>query len=342
MRGDLFSGFYPLATDFPPTLNKEDDPTKLKPNESPDCYGVDCSVSGKLKAGVIPTGTNRIATTKTFHGRTYQWYLNRMFRASSEVLEWGAPGYDDKFLLNDNSRYEFDANIVSHMTALSDDVWVATAGDSYILSLSSAYGDRRSVSRLSQEMFVSSAANAVVLGSIPFASNAGGLFSYDGKIVKEWTRKVRNNLGSFSNQAILADYQKGLIIGTSKFVVDTTTEKLFDYGTTGFRFTTRTLVSDDENRPFKVGKIAFLLEHSDTEAGTMDWQTKSEDLDWNDETQIECKYQEGDYTRVEASVESDSLNVHKFAIRLTGLSSNLAIRGIHINVQGFAIGSATE
>lgn len=48
--------------EFPPTLNTATPVTELQPWESPDCYGLDLTVDGKVGKGTVPSGTARIAT----------------------------------------------------------------------------------------------------------------------------------------------------------------------------------------------------------------------------------------------------------------------------------------
>jgi hypothetical protein len=221
-------------------------------------------------------------------------------------------------------------------------MWIATASGSYILNFAKDNRGFFNMNQLSQEMTVATANHALTLGSIPFASNAQGVFSYDGKAVKEWTAKVRNTLGNFSDKEITANYTKGWIIGASSFVVDTTNEKIFDYGTSGFRFTTRTLVGDNGNSPYTVGKIAFIIEHSDAANGTINWQSKVEEGDWMPEEDVVCVYQQGEYARIETELSNDITTCHRFALSLTGLSSNIKIKSIEICVQGLAQGSISE
>ena len=51
---------FPIGTGFPPGLNTADPDTDLKPNETPDAYGFDLTVDGKIKKGTAPTGTARV------------------------------------------------------------------------------------------------------------------------------------------------------------------------------------------------------------------------------------------------------------------------------------------
>ena len=50
---------------FPPGLNTFDPPTNLRPDESPDCYGLDMAREGRIATGTQPSGTARIAKSIT-------------------------------------------------------------------------------------------------------------------------------------------------------------------------------------------------------------------------------------------------------------------------------------
>ena len=52
---------------LPPGLNTADNATDLRSDQSPDCYGLDLSVDGKIGKSTIPTGTTRIAKTVTLN-----------------------------------------------------------------------------------------------------------------------------------------------------------------------------------------------------------------------------------------------------------------------------------
>ena len=98
MRGDLYTGMVTLAGQFPPSVNTSDDVTALKPFESPACYGVDITRDGQLKTGTIPTGTSRVATTKTISSNTYYWHYDRVWRSSGATLIYGAQFYDKYYV----------------------------------------------------------------------------------------------------------------------------------------------------------------------------------------------------------------------------------------------------
>ena len=338
-RGDLYDGWLVLAGEFPPSVNTDDDDTKLKPFESPECYGVDMTIDGRLKTGTIPTGTARSSPTKTVGAVTYSWYYKRLWLATTTTLSYGAPEYDDAFFPQDLGKFTFDASIVTFMPVLERDLWVATATGSIMLR---GTNDPRSFfdpGRFVQEMDVAAANRALSLDGIPFASTATGVFSWDGNNTKEWTRNVRDSLGSFGAVAITANYDKKYIIGTAKFAIDTSNGKLFDYGTSGFRFTSRTLAQPNQYNPFQVGAVGFVIERADASDGTIKWQTKFEDNDWFDEDDIRIL---DDKTRVQRDLENRIGAARKFAVRITSLSSNIYIREVQVVVSGLAQEAFTE
>ena len=338
MRGDLFDGWVQLAGQFPPSLNKEEDPTRLKPFESPDCYGVDPDKDGRLKSGSVPSGTARSAPTRTIGSTTYYWYYDRLWRlsATSQRLLCGIPSLDTVFLKQAGAGPLLaNSAIVTYLPCLQDAMLVVTATGSH---LANNVKDPRGFFELGpflQEMYASTASHVTVLDGIPFVCNAAGVFSYDGQTVKEWTRPVRDSVSPFASTALTCVYPKKYVVGTSKFVIDTTNGKLFNFGTSGFRFTSRTLAVSEEYSPFMTQAIAFILEHGDTTGGTISWQSKAEDGNWYSEPDINVRYTEGQYTRIETGIRNPTAMARRFAIRITALDSSLYIRDIVACVGGF-------
>ena len=322
---------------FPPTLNKDQDPALLRPWESPDCYGVDSQKDGRLARGTVLTGTARTAPTKTANGQTWHWYYDRLWRASSASLIYGCPAIYTIFKRQNNgSQFEANAAIVTFLPVGGSDMAVVTASGTHWIQ--NAFDPRGffELGKFSQEMKASTATYVTELNGLLYVCNASGVFSWDGNKVTELTRPVRDSLGSFASTPILADYQKGAIVGTSKFVVDAETGKLFDYGTSGFRFTSRTLTGESEYRPLEVNSIAFAYERTNAANATIKWQTKVEDGDWYDEPDIVVHDADGERTRTAAGVENPNRTTRRFAMRITSLPANLRIREIRAEVTNCA------
>ena len=336
------AGWIVLAANFPATLNKEVAPTLLKVNETPSAYGINAQSEGYLRTGSILTGTARNAPTGTGAGASYNWYYDRLWKATATILDYGAPAYRDRFYRQNLGKFESHANIVTFMPALGASMWVVTATGSHFIENANDTRGYFRFGKFLQELWATSATKAITLDGMPYVSNTDGVFVYDGNKTVELTRLVRGSLGSFSNKAILADYEKKYIIGTDSYMIDTETGKLFDYGTSGFLFTSRTMAQGEEMHPFEVDMVALLLKQNTTAGGTIKWETKIEDNDWYKENDIEVRNTEGNFTRIEFPIENPVRLGHKWKMRITSLSDNVYIKEIQARSQNFAVGSFSQ
>ena len=305
----------------------------------------------------IPTATTKV--TKTYvvppsTGSTYTWYYDRLWLASTTSLLYYAPEYRNLLYNHGPSSVTADATIVTFMPALGNMMWVvgytstSVYGSQFIPNADSRRGEFE-LGPLKQELWTPTATKALTLDGKPVVSNTDGVFMFDGRDVTELTRPVRDSLGSFSNAAITADYEKRFIVGTSKFVIDTAAPngdrigtKLHDYGTSGFRFTTRTLAQAPEFNPFEVSKVAFIYEHTNTSDGELTWQTQVEERAWHDENDVRLLYEEAQYSRKEIELSSSSRNCRRFALRINSMDSNIKIREIHVLVGGYGQRATAE
>jgi hypothetical protein len=221
-------------------------------------------------------------------------------------------------------------------------LWILTATGSYFITNASSWGEQDfEAKQFVQELLTSSATYALTLNGRPVVSNTAGVFMWDGNSIKELTRPVRTSLGNFTAVAITSDYLYQRVIGTAKFAIDST-GKLFDYGTSGFLYTSRTLSQLGGYEPLTVNTMSIAYELSSVGDGTISWQSKSEDNDWHTEEDIEIKADQPDKTRVEVSILNPNRTCHKFAIRLTALADNIRIKTIYLNVAGLAVEGASE
>jgi len=336
MLGSLYNGWVQLAGDFPPSVNNTDDPSKIKPFESPSCYGVDCTKDGYLKTGTIPSSVNAVVTTKTVHGVARLWYYNRLWNFSGMVLTFGAPDYDDFYYAQAMGKLKAYANIITILPCFNTDVVVITATGSHMVQQTVDARGWYEFAEFLQDFYTDSSTKAVIMNATPYVANTRGVFSYDGQKINEWTRPVRYSLGSFQDVAIAADYTRRFIIGTAKFAIDTEKNKLFDYGTAGFLFTSKTLMGEG-GRPFEFDNVGFQIEHADGANGTIEWQVKVEDGDWVDQDDIECiAGEQGSQSFIQVPVIGVNTACHKMTVRLTSLSSNIYIRDINVCVRGLA------
>lgn len=342
MQGNLYTGWYELAGQFPASLNTSDDPTKIKVYESPACYGTDCTKDGRLAVGSVVTGTTRSAPTKAIGSTTYNWIYNRLWLPSSTTLRWGAPDYDANYFPHGIGALMTDYVILAIMPCLDNQLWVLTADGSYFISGANSRNEDFELGEFHQELRTSSATYAMTLNGMPVVSNSAGVYMYDGNKITELTRPVRSSVGSFTATAITADYLNKRIIGGTKWVIDAQTGKLFDYGTTGFLFTTRALTQVKGYAPFTVNSMAISFELGSVADGTISWATKAEDGDWFQEEDIEIKMDEPDKTRIERMILNQNRSVHKFQVKITALSSHIYIRSILLNLVDLAIEGSAE
>ena len=336
-----------VAGDFPPGLNTADPPTKLAANETPDGYGYSMSNDGVLQTGTIPGGTARVAKTYTITAGAlsvpYIWHYNRLWNitnrtaaTASNILRWGMPKLETKYYPQRAGAYEFNEDaqtIVQIIPFGADSMMVAKSTGSYVIS---NLADTRAFfqfSSLIQEMGIATSTHIVELDGVVYASNSAGMFAYEGGKVVEITRKVRDGLTNFSSVALVADYQKKRIIGGTSYVYEVDTQKLLRWSGSTFRFTSRQYHLPDW-KPFDVDRLLFVIEHGSTAGGTITYQIKFEDEDWQDARDIDAAYAQEKYTTVTEGL-AQARSVRKFQVRLTALSSNIYIKEIRLDNQAF-------
>lgn len=198
-------------------------------------------------------------------------------------------------------------------------------------------GDISRRSDIEESMKISAAANANVLDGLVFVSNGNGLMAWDGNRVVEVTHNVRANSGNslfsyFQNQALLPDPQKRRIIGTGSFVYDLGMKKLFQWGASGFRWTSRILTDEKRGgirRPFGVQKIALYFENTTQANGIIKYQVKRDRNTWENVQEITVRFQEEDFVRVESTLE-DEFDSKQFQMRITSLPSHIHIHSIDV------------
>ena len=348
----VHTGLIKLAGDFPPSVNTTDDVSKLKVYESPACYGVDCKRDGLLKLGTIITGQPRLYHTVTLGNSTtlvnYAWYYDRMWAigAAATDLVHGAKFYNDIYQVQGRGKVTAEDSIVAFMPCLRSEMWIATASGSQFIRNATAPSGQFYLDHLIQEFFISAGkgGSAITIDEIPYVVNTKGIFSYNGSALTEITRPVRYSLGSFGQEVTLtADYQQKFLIGGSSFVVDVTNGKLFDYGTSGFLFTSRTITGDNY-RPFGIGDISFSIQFDPAtlQDGIIKWQSQAEDGVWVDEPDLNVVCGNGANTLVQVRPQNVVTNAHKFTIRIISLPANIYIREISMNVIGLAQGSFSQ
>ena len=333
-------GEHVIGGDFPPRLNTDDDAWTLKPNESPACYGVDLDAAGFLKTGSVPTGDTAIA--RTYEGvklygvgdatATYTLYHNRLWLRTGAKLYYGAPEYTDKYVPDGLGYVEFkqDSSFSDHYKTFlpisGGGIAVLTTHGAYPVTPARGGFD---IGTVQQALAVAGSTYATHDGAgTIYVSNTGGVWAWDGREVRELTRAVRNSLGTFGTAtALTMDYDRRRVIGTSKFVVDLPSGALFDYGTSGFLWTSRTMAGREQ---FSPERIIFMVEHSGTSDGSVGLAWEIEEEGWSNVDTVDLKYRGRKYSRVEYTGRLPAARCHKFRIRLTSLSSTVKIREVRM------------
>lgn len=324
----------PWLSDFPAGLDKKTDPTDLKDGFSPDSFGLALDADQRLAKGTIPSGTARVKKTFTIGADTFPWFYNRLWKFdSANVLEWGARHYDAVFQPQSLSKVSFDEdaeNIIEILPFGGDNLAVMKSTGSYVFGNLNDTREFFSKTDIIQEVNITAAANTTELDDVVYASGANGLFAFAGGEVRQITRLVRDDVANFANKALTVDYEKKRIIGASSFVYDVELNRLFDFTTSGFRYTSPQYRQDDFS-PFMVERIVFIIEFTDTDEGEFTLQVKYEDEDFTDEEIHAPTNDVGAFTTFALDLGPRE-QVRKFQIRINDMSDNLRIRRINLDI----------
>ena len=339
-----------LSGDFPPTLNTRSPVTDLVFHESPNCYGVEADVTGKLTTGSCPSGTAAIVKTYTIGETSYEWHFNRLWRISDSQLIYGAPEYSTAYYAQNLSHLDFpeDGNSLLKMHPVGDSMIVFKSTGAYIIPSASNHNADYVHSDIIQDALISTATHAVSLGGLAYVSNANGLFAVapSGEVV-ELTLPIRGS-DLFKSMILTADYQKKYIIGTSdetaQCCYDVAAKKIFDYSTSGFIYTSRSLRmtgKELEGNPFTISRLAFEIEHTTEDTnGQIVFAIQMDARGWNDTQTIDALYDRGTTERVHADLDVQE-NCRAFSIKITSLS-RLSIRRIYAYSSDFTHNSFSE
>lgn len=275
---------------------------------------------------------------------TFYFYLDRLWTWYDDKLLYGAPRYETAWYPQDAGVYQLDADIVTVLPAFDSAIWIVTATGSVFLNNASDPRTFFSPGRFVQEMRATTATHAMTLDGKPVVANARGVFMWNGNAVEELTRPIRGTLGNFGPVAITANYEQSKIVGTAKFAIDMAVKppRLLDYGTSGFRFTTRTLSQLPGYQPMQVKMVAFSLSHLTDGSKKFRWQTKIDGGKWYDEEPVNILPEGQNRNRLELEIENSPTACREFAVRIKSMDSDLAIRGIDVEVLGLAQEAVTE
>jgi len=322
-----------LASKFPAGLDTETDEIDLTDGFTPDSYGVDIDTPGRLRTGSVPTGTGDIADTSSVGGNTYTWHYRRLWRINGVDLEYLAPRYRDIALVHQIPlSFEEDANaLLTFFPFAGTSMFVAKSTGGYQIPGAASLAGNFQHDDIVESMQVSADGNAIAMDGIAYASNTHGLMAWGGGAVTELTALQRAKASDWADTAVTKDEQKRRIIGADKFVYDSRTKLFFDYSTSGFRFTSRTM-TDNLSAPFTVVRVGFLLENSGKQDGMIKFQVKRDLEEWQPIEEVDVIWDDDTHGFVEAPLE-DWVQAEKFTLRIESLSSWIYIRRIQVLVE---------
>jgi len=335
-----------LSGDLPPTLNTRSPATDLTPAETPSSYGIEPNRIGKLVNGTCPAGTAAVVKTYTIGGTDYEWHFNRVWRISGTQLIYGAPEYTTVYYPQGLGHLDFteDGNSLLKMLPVGDSMIVFKTTGAYLIPNVSDHNATYTHGDIIQEASVATATHAVSIGGLAYASNAYGLFSVSptGE-VNEVTFPIRGS-STFKSVVLTADYNKKYLVGaTDKSCYDILTKKTFDYNTSGFLYTSRSLRMTGrelQGNPFTVSRVAFEIEHTAEADGEIVFATQMDSRGWNDEQTIDAIYERETTERAQMDLDVQE-NCRAFRIKITSLSG-LSIRRIFVNSSDFTQNSFAE
>ncbi|MBW1782446.1 MAG: hypothetical protein JRL30_17100 [Deltaproteobacteria bacterium] len=323
----------PLATVFPASLDSETGAANLRDGYTPDAYGMMIDSAGRLRrATSIPTGTAAILNTGVLDdSETWTWYFRRYWRKSGLDLLYNAPEVVSVVLPQDLGRLSFDEDSQNVVTFLSfgGNMYVGKSTGGYGVSNAMSFGGNFQHGNILPSLKISNAANAAELDGTVYVSNAYGLMGWSGGDIEEITAPARTYVSNFANTALTIDPQRRWVVGTDSFVYDVPRKRLYRYNGTSFLYTTRTLTAQNQ-KPFGVEAVRFSYENLDNKRGSMTLAYKYEE-GWTRGSKITVPYTEGTKGSWIQTIEP-GITASKFAMRITNLSANLAIRAIEVRV----------
>jgi hypothetical protein len=347
-RGSWAAGWVPIAENFPATLAKDAAPETLKDGQTTDSYGLGLDKPGYLYAASAPAGTvwNGVTavTAPTYPPATATWRFahNRLWgwASSGATLYYGAYGYDTYYFIQGLGYIPCDSqdagNIVQ-VVPFGDNMAVFKATSLFVVKGASSPMGNFAGDYVEQAMGLPVAGNVVAIDGTLYWANADGIWSFNGRNLAELTGPIRDSLAPFvstSIKTLRGDFTERRIIGRSasatEFVIELgETPGLYDYSTSGFRFTTRTLAGA-EGDPLVIDKIGFTYKYETDELAKTGLQVKIND-DWKTETDV--KFQPAFSNGRHEVALNNVYACRRFAFRLTSASTGLYISRIMVHVK---------
>jgi len=361
-----------LASKFPPTLVRNRAPDMLEDGETYDAYGLNITREGQLWAGSLPTTAKSRPTwlvddptnDNTPFGLTiadYDWYYiyNRLWAIGDashrgQNVYYFAYQYRDDLFTQGFSRLTATqgwGNVIG-LLPFSGNIAIVKANSTLVIPNAMNPRGNFELGPLFQGFGASGMNDVTVHEGVLYCANTNGVFSFDGRNLRELTADINYDLDNFTDADLDGTNNSGIIIdkntlrlvaddGTKKYVVDLSGERprLFDYSTSGFRWRSKTLVSESLE-PIAIRKFGLYLAHSDTNKGTFSYQVKLE-TEWQKEEDQVVPYTTDNTTRVDFDIPTATA-CRRWAMRITALSSNLRINEVQVFGKTYGIRGYSE
>jgi len=353
-RGTSSGEWAVLSSKFPATLAKDKDPTTLEDGETPDSFGLGIDRPGTLytesspSAGTAWTGIATVSEPSydPVAGHTWRYFFGRLwsFKTDSNVVYYGAQGSSTGYIRQGLGGIYCDTESANNiqMVPFGNNVAVFKSDFLYVIRNADNPSAGFIAEYIKQASGLPVAADVVAIDNTLVWANTHGVFSYDGQNIKELTLPIRNNLGTFVSTTITslkADFEKRRVIcrtgadAATGAIISLDDGGLYDYATSGFRFTTPTVVGKD-GEPLIVDKIGIHYQYSTSDRATINMDVKINDT-WKTESQfVIVPSSDNGYKELPLS------NVYacrRFAVRITAMSANFYISKITAHVKSGGI-----
>ena len=322
-----------FVQDFPAGLDTETDPRKLRDGFTPDGYGMTPIYPGRLVKGSAPSGTTAVMSTSTISGDVWTWYFRRLWRASGATLLYNSREYRDVVLYQGLGKLSFteDTNNIVTFLPYGSNMYVGKSTGGYVVPGAMSMAGNYQHGDIIEALKLSTATHAIEMDGVVYVSNAHGLMALVETGVVPVTSKVLDTtaLADFQGIPLTVDRQRRWVIGTDKFCYAADLKRLFRFGTSGFRYTTRTLIATNST-PFLVGGVLLVYENvgADQPDGELKYQIRI-DREWEDEVTVQVPYDEGSRNIIHLPFETRERG-REFTLRLTDLSPHLQVSRIDI------------
>jgi len=353
-RGQAESQWISIAKKFPATLVKDVAPELLEDGQTPGAYGLGIDNLGYLYSDTSPASGSAMtaltavsAPTNTPLSATAVWYywFNRLWGFTSAAAQntwiaYGTPGYSTRYIRQSYGRTlaDFESSAIVAIIPFGTNIGVLKADYFYVIRNATSESGNFEAHIAQQNFGVPTKTEMIAMDGVVWGVNTSGIFTHNGETLTEVTYPIRNNLGTFESvsvDTVQADYNKKRIMGRASsatvFIIDTLQNNaLFDYSTSGFRYTTPTIVAEG-HEPLIIDKIALAYKYTAGDRASITYEIQINDT-WEDAEQFKDIQPANDNGWIEIPLEA-KYAARRWAMRITAITGSLYIREIKANLK---------